>query len=86
MVNKLDLSREWLPRYTGMPIDRFVYYVLLTNFENYFIRFVTRFDCEVYGAGRPMQARGWSNSSENQNSADLCMTSSGICIASNGAT
>ena len=39
-----------------MPIDSFGDWVLLTNFENYFIRFVTRFDCEVYGAGRPMQA------------------------------
>jgi AMP nucleosidase len=56
MVEKLDLAKEWLPRYTGMPIDSFGDWVLLTNFENYFIRFVTRFDCEVYGAGRPMQA------------------------------
>ncbi len=56
MVTKLDLAKEWLPRYTGMPIDSFGDWVLLTNFENYFIRFVTQFDCEVYGAGRPMQA------------------------------
>jgi AMP nucleosidase len=56
MVTKTDLAREWLPRYTGMPIDKFGDYVLLTNFENYFIRFVTNFDCEVYGGGRPMQA------------------------------
>ncbi|TFH58747.1 MAG: AMP nucleosidase, partial [Gemmatimonadales bacterium] len=54
MVTKTDLAREWLPRYTGMPIDKFGDYVLLTNFENYFIRFVTNFDCEVYGGGRPM--------------------------------
>ena len=50
MVTKLDLAREWLPRYTGMAIDDFGDYVLLTNFENYLIRFVTDFDCEI-GAG-----------------------------------
>ncbi|NNM05054.1 MAG: AMP nucleosidase [Gemmatimonadetes bacterium] len=56
MVTKLDLAREWLHRYTGMDIDKYGDYVLLTNFENYFIRFVTSFDCDVFGAGRPMQA------------------------------
>jgi len=56
MVTKLELAREWLPRYTGMAIDSFGDYVLLTNFETYFLRFVTRFDCDVFGAGRPMQA------------------------------
>jgi len=56
MVTKLDLAREWLPRYTGMAIDDFGDYVLLTNFETYFIRFVSKFNCDVHGAGRPMQA------------------------------
>lgn len=56
MVTKLDLAREWLPRYTGMPLDEFGDYVLLTNFETYFLRFVTKFNCDVHGAGRPMQA------------------------------
>jgi AMP nucleosidase len=56
MVSKLELAREWLPRYTGMPIDEFGDYVLLTNFETYFIRFVTKFNLDVHGAGRPMQA------------------------------
>jgi len=56
MVTKLELAREWLPRYTGMAIDDFGDYVLLTNFETYFLRFVTRFNCDVFGAGRPMQA------------------------------
>jgi len=70
MVSKLDLAREWLPRYTGMPIDRFGDYVLLTNFENYFARFVTKFDCEVHGSGRPMQAA--------TNSEGLSMVAFGI--------
>jgi AMP nucleosidase len=70
MVSKLDLAREWLPRYTGMPIDKFGDYVLLTNFENYFHRFVTRFDCETFGSGRPMQAA--------TNSEGLSMVAFGI--------
>lgn len=70
MVTKLDLAKEWLPRYTGMAIDNFGDYVLLTNFETYFLRFVTRFDCDVCGAGRPMQAA--------TNSAGLTMVNFGI--------
>lgn len=56
MVEKHFLAQDWLPRYTGMPVEEFGEYVLLTNFETYFLRFVTRFDCDVRGAGRPMQA------------------------------
>ena len=56
MVTKRDLAVDWLPRYTGMPVDKFGDYVLITNFHNYFLKFVERFDSEIYGAGRPMQA------------------------------
>ncbi|MFH1762906.1 MAG: AMP nucleosidase [Gemmatimonadota bacterium] len=70
MVTKTDLAREWLPRYTGMPVDKFGDYVLLTNFENYFVRFVTNYDCDIYGGGRPMQAA--------TNSAGLSMVNFGI--------
>ena len=56
MVTTLELARDWLPRYTGMPLDEFGDYVLLTNFQNYFLRVVTMFDCDVFGGGRPMQA------------------------------
>jgi hypothetical protein len=30
---KQELACEWLPRYTGMPIDEFGDYILLTNFS-----------------------------------------------------
>ncbi len=55
-VTKLELARDWLPRYTGMPIDSFGDYVLLTNFSNYLTSFAEKFDCEIYGENRPMQA------------------------------
>ena len=56
MVQKYELAKEWLPRYTGMPVDNFGDYVLLTNFHNYFLDFVERFNSDIFGAGRFMQA------------------------------
>ncbi len=56
MVTKLDLARDWLPRYTGMPLEKFGDYVLLTNFRTYVSKFAKKFDCEVHGEDRPMQA------------------------------
>lgn len=56
MLTKLDITRNWLPRYTGMPLDEFGEYILLTNFSNYVQKFADQFDCELYGADRPMQA------------------------------
>ena len=32
MDNKYDIAKDWLPRYTGMPVDDFGDYILLTNF------------------------------------------------------
>ena len=53
---KLEIARNWLPRYTGMGLDDFGDYVLLTNFSNYLEKFAAHFGCDVYGEGRPMQA------------------------------
>lgn len=55
-LTKLDLARDWLPRYTGMPLDRFGDYVLLTNFKDYLAKFCEQFRCDIYGENRPMQA------------------------------
>ena len=35
MDNKYDIAKDWLPRYTGMPVDDFGDYILLTNFQDY---------------------------------------------------
>lgn len=53
---RIDIARNWLPRYTGMEIEQFGDYVLLTNFSDYLQRFAQRFDCEITGHDRPMQA------------------------------
>jgi AMP nucleosidase len=56
MKERLEIARNWLPRYTGMPLDDFGDYILLTNFQNYLERFAERFNCNISGEGRPMQA------------------------------
>src|SRR5687767_7385460 len=56
MISKLDLVQDWLPRYTGMPLDAFGKYILLTNFRTYVARFAEKFGCQVHGVDRPMQA------------------------------
>ncbi|MFP3939231.1 MAG: AMP nucleosidase [Thermoanaerobaculia bacterium] len=56
MESRLDIAKNWLPRYTGLPVDRFGDYVLLTNFHSYVEAFCERFACDLHGEGRPMQA------------------------------
>lgn len=77
MTERLQLARNWLPRYTGMPLDRFGDYILLTNFSNYVRKFAERFGCDIYGENRPMQAA--------TNSAGLTIINFGIGSA-NAAT
>jgi len=56
ILSKADITVNWLPRYTGMPLTEFGDRILLTNFSDYLQTFAKRFDCQVYGRGRPMQA------------------------------
>ena len=54
--DRLTIIKDWLPRYTGMEIDEFGDYVLLTNFAEYISRFSEMFGCDIRGESRPMQA------------------------------
>ena len=56
MQNYDEIVKNWLPRYTGMEIDSFGDYILLTNFSSYVEKFADRFGVDIYGQGRPMQA------------------------------
>lgn len=76
-VDKATIARDWLPRYTGLDVEQFGDYVLLTNFKSYVDAFSTRFDCEVHGADKPMQAA--------TNGAGLTIVNFGIGTA-NAAT
>ncbi|MDX9924724.1 MAG: AMP nucleosidase [Ignavibacteriaceae bacterium] len=55
MKTKLEIAKNWLPRYTGTNIDDFGDYLLLTNFHNYVTKFADIFNCDVQGIGKPMQ-------------------------------
>ncbi len=58
MLNKLEIAKDWLPRYTGMPIDKFGENILLTNFSDYVENFSNRFDADIYGDKRPCNPNG----------------------------
>lgn len=53
---KAHIVKDWLPRYTGMPLEKFGDYILLVNFGNYVRMFADKHDVPVYGADKPMQA------------------------------
>ena len=55
MKTKLEIAKNWLPRYTGTEIDEFGDYLLLTNFHNYVLKFAEIFNCDVRGEGKTMQ-------------------------------
>ena len=56
MVTKLEMTKDWLPRYTGMELEEFGQYILLTNFSEYVQKFSEQFNCKIRGLDRPMQA------------------------------
>ena len=55
MKTKLEIAKNWLPRYTGTSIDEFGDYILLTNFYNYVEKFAEKFKCDIKGKGLTMQ-------------------------------
>ncbi|MDA9094744.1 AMP nucleosidase, partial [Gammaproteobacteria bacterium] len=42
METKLEIVKNWLPRYTGMPLEKFGDYILITNFKDYVDKFSER--------------------------------------------
>lgn len=56
MKSKQEIVENWLPRYTGVPINEFGEYILLTNFIGYVNMFAKKFDVPIRGEGRPMQS------------------------------
>jgi AMP nucleosidase len=55
-ASKSRIVKDWLPRYTGMSLEKFGEYILLVNFSGYVRTFADRHDVPLYGADRPMQA------------------------------
>ncbi|MGZ3774249.1 MAG: AMP nucleosidase [Pseudobdellovibrionaceae bacterium] len=56
MKTKKEIVDNWLPRYTGVPLEDFGHYILLTNFGNYVKMFAEKFDVPVRGLDKPMQS------------------------------
>lgn len=55
MKNKKEIVENWLPRYTGQPLDFFGKYILLTNFKNYVELFCELNKVEMHGESKAMQ-------------------------------
>lgn len=54
--NKQEIVKNWLPRYTGMELEEFGKFILLTNFRNYINLFCEKTGVSFTGKGKPMQA------------------------------
>jgi AMP nucleosidase len=54
MKTKLEIVTNWLPRYTGVPLEGFGQHILLTNFGHYVDLFAQWHGVEVQGRTRPM--------------------------------
>src|SRR3954466_6886844 len=54
MKSKEEIVENWLPRYTGTPLDKFGKYILLTNFNKYVKMFAELNKVEINGLDMPM--------------------------------
>ena len=76
MKNKEEIVKNWLPRYTGVGVEAFGKYILLTNFQNYVEKFA-----EING----VEVNGKSNSMPSATSGDITIINFGMGSA-NAAT
>jgi AMP nucleosidase len=61
MKTKAEIVHDWLPRYTGRPLNSFGKYILLTNFVHYVELFAERFHVDVLGRDKPVQSATGEN-------------------------
>ncbi len=54
MKTKKEIVENWLPRYTGVPLDKFGSHILLTNFQNYLDIFCELTGAKLEGKGKAM--------------------------------
>ncbi len=76
MRTKQDIVQNWLPRYTGVPVEDFPKHILITNFDNYVEIF-----CETTGATVRRPDRAFKVAIAE----DMCMINFGMGSA-NSAT
>jgi len=56
MNTKKEIVENWLPRYTGLLLEQFGKYIILTNFKNYIDNFAQLMGATVFGEDGPMQS------------------------------
>src|ERR1700761_6457381 len=57
LKTKESIVANWLPRYTGRPLNDFGQYIILTNFSKYLQLFSTwNNDAPIMGLDKPMQS------------------------------
>lgn len=56
MKTKKEIVEDWLPRYTGTPLEEFGKYIILVNFNTYVRIFAKRYNVEIKGEGRAMRS------------------------------
>jgi len=61
MKTKEEIVNNWLPRYTGVPLEEFGKYILLVNFSTYVILFAKQYGVDLRGLDRPMQSATANN-------------------------
>ncbi len=54
MKTKDEIVTNWLVRYTGVPLQEFGAYILLTNFQHYVDIFAALTGAEIQGEGKSM--------------------------------
>ena len=54
MKTKEEIVENWLPRYTGAPLDQIGEYILLTNFHDYIQIFADKFNTKIVNPDAPM--------------------------------
>ncbi|MCF8367036.1 MAG: AMP nucleosidase, partial [Bacteroidales bacterium] len=54
MKTKKEIVQNWLPRYTGLPLEQFGQYILLVNFQKYLEVFAEMNHVKIVGEDRAM--------------------------------
>lgn len=67
MKTKEEIVANWLPRYTGRPLEGFPRYILLTNFQNYVEMFSETYNVPIIHSNMP-----------NAATDDLCIINFGM--------
>ncbi len=56
MKTKAEIVNDWLPRYTGRPLEEFTPYILLTNFSHYLDLFAAQHNVPIIGVDKPISS------------------------------